>query len=227
MKRCITAAFLIVVCVVQAIAAGAETPTLEGNASPTLDDPGGAVAVVAASAPVDGRVAFVVQNGTNRSVRVSKVASVATSPGGGSVVGASTSRVVPARLAPGETAIGQLRFRGDTNLIGATLQWKVSARRTAASADPFRLEVADLVASPPLTGAVAQTLDFTLTNPHEQARLGPFRVQVVCLNEAGRPAVGAAREIARRRLAAGASFDASVSLSTLCPSYVVAATSRG
>jgi hypothetical protein len=220
-------AFVFTGALVTATATGAQTTSLQGNASPTLDDPNGAVAVVAAAAPVDGRVAFVVQNGTSRNVRISKVASVATSPDGGSVAGSSTSSVVPARLAPGETAIGQVRFRGDTTPIGASLKWKVESRTTATPADPFRLDVSDIVASPPLTGAVAQRLDFTLTNAHERARLGPFRVQVVCVNEAGRPAVGAARDIPHRRLGAGASLDASVSLSTLCPNYVMAATSRG
>lgn len=202
--------------------AHAQTASLEGNATPVLEDPAGAVAVVAAAAPFEGRVAFVVENGTNHSVKIRSVASGATSASGGAAVRVSTTDVVPARLAPGETAIGQVRWRAGTLATDATVTWQVEATRTAATADPSRLVAGNFVLSAPRVGRVAQTLTFDVTNPHDAPRFGPLEARVLCLNEARRPVLLAPLDVRHRRLRSGASTPVTVPMGELCPSYVVA-----
>jgi len=209
-----------------AAAAHAQTASLQGNAVPTLEDAGGKVAVVASSAPLDGRVAFIVENGTDHPVRIRSVASGATSVGGATALRASTADVVPHRLAPGETAIGQVRWRAGTLEADATITWNVKARRTAAPSDPGRLDADEFVLSPPLAGRVAQTLAFDVTNPHGGPRFGPLATRVLCLNEASRPVLLVARDVQHRRLRSGASTPVTVDMVELCPSYLVAVASR-
>ncbi|MET0628012.1 MAG: hypothetical protein ABW033_06100 [Acidimicrobiia bacterium] len=208
------------------VAAAQTSPSLQGNAVPTLDDSGGKVAVVASSAPVDGRVAFIVENGTGHPVRIRSVASGATSVGGARALRASTTDVVPHRLAPGETAIGQVRWRSGTLEADATITWNVEARRTAARTDPGRLDASGFVLSPPLAGRVAQTLTFDVANPHDAPRFGPLQTRVLCLNEASRPVLLVARSEQQGRLRAGASTPVTVDMLELCPSYLVAVASR-
>ena len=98
---------------------------LDGNATPTVDTSPGAVAVVASSAPVKGHVAFVVANGTEKSVRIVRVTALASQSGGAQALQASTTAVAPIVLAPGEQAIGQVAFRAKTLAADATFTWKV------------------------------------------------------------------------------------------------------
>jgi hypothetical protein len=206
--------------------ASAATSSLQGNATPVLDDPAGQVAVVSASAAVDRRVAFVVQNGTDHWVRVVTVTGAAANPSGSSAARATTGDAVPARLAPGDTAIGRLRFRPGTLEPGASFTWRVDARRTDVDEDPVRLVASDFELSSAMTGKVAQTLELTVTNPHDTARFGPLPLQVLCVNEAGRPALGYALEVGRRRLDAQKSVQVTVAMRYLCPSYLVGVASR-
>ncbi len=202
----------------------AAVPALTGNAPMNVDlVPPGEVGVVAASAPVRNRVAFVVENGSDTTVRLKKVTAVAESASGTQATRASTKAVAPARLAPGERAIGRVRFRRDTIDLAPTLTWQVRTTRAPSSPDPTRLAVEDLVLSPPKGAVVAQTLDMTLTNPQTTSLSRPFRVEVMCLNEAGRPAVLATARVTRKKLAAGASTDVTAKLRELCPSFVVGA----
>ena len=200
------------------------TPALTGNAPVSVDPvPPGEVAVVAASAPVRNRVAFVVENGTDAPVRVVRVTAVAERASGTQATRASTVDVVPVRLAPGERAIGQVRFPRDTIDLAPVLTWEVRSTRAPSDPDPTRLAVDDLELSPPLGAVVAQTLDLSVTNPHSRKVAGPLVVQVLCVNEAGRPAVLARTKVARGALRAGASVPVTVELRELCPSYVVGA----
>ena len=164
-----------------------------------------------------------VQNGTEQSARVVKVTAVAAQPDGTQAAKSSTTDVVPSRLAPGETAIGEIRFRAGSIAADPQLTWKVRATRAPSSDDPVRLEAGAFVLSPPMAGPVAQTLDLDVTNPHEHALAGPIEVKVLCLGEAGFPALAASTEKARKTLRAGASAHVTVKLRELCPSYVVAA----
>lgn len=225
-------ALVVALVVVLGAPAGAATdvalPALTGNAPLAVDPvPAGEVAVVAWSAPVRNRVAFVVENGSDSSVRVARVTAVAERVTGTQATRASTTAVVPGRLAPGERAIGQVAFRPGTIDLAPTLTWQVRSARAASAPDPTRLAVDDLVLSPPRDDTVAQTLDLTLGNPRSRAVRGPFRVQVLCLNEAGRPAVLAAATVKGRSLGAGATRPVTVSLRELCPSHVVGAGARG
>jgi hypothetical protein len=221
-------AMLVVMTVVGAtvVTAHAQTASLQGNAIPTLDDPAGAVSVVAASAPFEDRVAFVVENGTNHPVRIRSVASGATSASGAAAVRVSTSDVVPARLAPGETAIGQVRWRAGTLAAGETVTWHVNAKRTAAAADPARLDAVAFVLSAPSVGRVAQTLTFDATNPHDAPRFGPIEARVLCMNEASRPVLLVSVDVKHGRLRSGASAPVTVPMRELCPSYVAAVAAR-
>jgi len=204
--------------------ASASPPDLTANAPVTTDPvPAGEVAVVAASAPVNDRIAFVVQNGTDGTVRVARVTAFGTRAGGTQVSRATTRSVVPVRLAPGERAIGRVRFRANSIGPAPELTWEVRSTQAPAVADPTRLAVLDPVLSPPQGGAVAQTLDLTVENPQARARRGPVVTKVLCLNEAGRPAVLVSKTTKRARVAAGATVPVTVKLRELCPSWAVGA----
>jgi hypothetical protein len=229
-RRTVVALFALVGVAVVASPAGAvatdpaAVPALTGNAPVAVDPvPPGEVAVVAASAPVRDQVAFVVENGSDATVRVVKVTAVAERSTGTQATRASTTAVAPARLAPGERAIGRVTFRRGTIDLAPTLTWEVRTARAAASPDPTRLAVGDLVLSPPKGAVVAQTLDLTLTNPQTRALSRPFVVEVLCLNEAGRPAVLARAGVGRTKLGAGKSTPVTAELRELCPSFVVGA----
>jgi hypothetical protein len=196
---------------------------LDGNATPTVDASPGAVAVVASSAPVKGKIAFVVANGSEQSVRIVRVTALASQTGGAQVLQASTTAVAPLVLAPGEQAIGQVTFRARTLAADASITWRVSARPVTSTTDPSRLAVGNLVLSPPKSGAVAQTLTLDATNSSAKTIKGPLTAQVVCLNEAGRPAVAASTAVERANVRAGATVPLTVKFTELCPSYVVAA----
>src|SRR5262249_5318013 len=89
-------------------AARAAGPTVpgapQGKVRPTTQPVTG-VALVAASAPVDGRVALLVHNGTGRPVRVDRIDVTATSSGGALVTSARTKLSYPQLLVPDETAL--------------------------------------------------------------------------------------------------------------------------
>ena len=199
-------------------------PDLTANAPLTTDPvPTGEVAVVAASAPVRDRIAFVVQNGSDGVVRLARVTAFATRSGGTQVSRASTRTVVPVRLAPGERAIGKVRFRANTIGPAPALTWEVRSTRAPSAPDPTRLAVRDAVLSAPQGGAVAQTLRFTAENPQARRLRGPVVTKVLCLNESGRPAVLASATTKRARLAPGATMPVTVELRELCPSWAVGA----
>jgi hypothetical protein len=200
------------------------TPDLTGNAAVTVGPvPSGEVAVVAESAPVRNRVAFVVENGSDASVRIAKVTGFAERSSRTQATRASTTDVVPLRLAPGERAIGQVAFPRGTIDVAPSLTWNVRSTRAPSTPDPTRLAISDLVLSGPQGGAVAQTLAFTATNPQTRALRGPVVTKVLCVNEAGVPAVLAAATTSRATLRPGADRAVTVKLRELCPSYVVAA----
>jgi hypothetical protein len=223
-----TPGFLLVLLLVSAgvVAGAAPAGALEGNATPTLDPVNGKVAVAASSAPVRDRVAFIVVNGTDAPVRVRKVSAVAAQSEGSRVIRATTKAVVPIVLDPGEAGLGEVAFRSGSLRPDATFVWDVDTTRAPTGGDAAALEVSDFVLSLPMTGAVAQTLSFDVANAGSTAVKGPISAQVVCLNEAKRPALVASTTVRRSSVRPGVAVPVTLKLRELCPSYVVAARGR-
>jgi hypothetical protein len=197
-----------------------------GDANPSLDPvPAGKVAVVAASAPADGKVAVIVQNGTDHPVAAVRVRGAATSGGGGVATSTRRVAVVPSRLAPGSYGFAALDFRRQGVPAGAELTYRVTARRAASAADPQALGVGALARSAPMSGPVAQTLAFPVTNATGRAAKGPIRATVMCFNEAGKPVNVTTAKVRAEGLAKGATFTGTVRLAQLCPAALVMARS--
>jgi hypothetical protein len=106
-----------------------------------------------------------------------------------------------------------------------TLAFEVKTGKVRRS-DPVPLATGSFVLSPPGTGAVAQTLDLVVTNGSTRDVDGRVDLRVVCLDEAGTPAVAASGSAKKAKLAPGATIPASVDLTLLCPVYVVGAEGR-
>jgi hypothetical protein len=203
------------------IAAAAPAPA--GNVTPVLDAANGAVAVVASSAPVDGRVAVVVQNGKAQPVRGVRVTAVATRPDGGLVTRGAAHALVPSTLAPGAVALGIVDFSPHEVAPDSTITFSVKSRRAASAASATALATSNFRLSAPQTGKVAQTLRMTLTNPGSRTVGGPVDVVVVCFNEASRPAVATDAQLPAAPIRPGRRRDATVKLQLLCPTYLAAA----
>ena len=203
--------------------AGSEV-ALAGNVVPALGAaPAGKVAVVAAGAAVDGRVAAIVQNATSAPVHNLRVSGTATRADGGAVTAATTGSVVPSTLAPGAYGLLVLDFAKVGVAPGASVHFRVKSTEAPSSTDPRLLTVGNLQLSAPLTGRVAQYLDVTVTNPGTRAVRGPLRITVMCFDEAAKPVTVASTRVRRAKLAAGKSVHASVPLTSLCPTYQVGA----
>jgi hypothetical protein len=207
--------------------AGAQTPTTvnpAGNVTPTTTQAKG-VAVVAQSAPVDGRVALLVQNATTKPVRLDRVTAVATSADRSVVIGARTTKAYPEVVAPTQLALASVRFRAKDLAANPNPTLAVKVRSTAVSTARARrvLSVGGLVLSPPQTGTVAQTMQATLTNPTTAWTARRPEVAVMCFGEASTPTTFTSARAPARKLAPGKTASASVPLATLCPTYLVAA----
>jgi hypothetical protein len=204
--------------------AGVVNDGLGGNVTPRLDPaPTGTVAVVASGAPVDGKVAVIVQNGTAGPVDSVRVRGTATRADGGSATSARTATLVPAVLAPGAYGLGVLDFRKNALAPGAQIAFDVTSSKAKSPTDPALLAVGDFLLSAPLTGSVAQRLDLIVTNPGRRAVRGPLTVTVMCFGESARPVTVATVAVKRSRLGAGKSVPVSVPLASLCPTYQVGA----
>jgi hypothetical protein len=209
--------------VAQSAAAVAPPPPPRGNVVPTLDAvPSGTVGVAAASAPVEGRVAVLVQNAETRPVRFVRVTGTAMLPDGRSAH-ATTADIVPSKLVPGAIGVGLLRFRPRHVRGNPTLAFRVKASRSRSDNARDALDVRDITLTAPLRGTIAQRLNLTVFNPGKHAVRGPARVRLVCFGESGRPTGGIDRVKAVHRLAAGAAVDVRINLRDLCPSYLLVA----
>jgi len=202
--------------------AGAPDPGLAGNVVPRLDAvPTGTVGVAAAAAPVDGKVAIIVQNGTASPVDRVRVRGTTAAPDG-AVVHSRTNTLVPAVLAPGAYGLAALDFKRDS-APGASVSLDVKSSRSKSAADRALLAVGAFDLSAPLAGPSAQRLDLTVINPRGAVVHGPFSVTVMCFTEAARPAVVATSELKLSRLGPGKSVAMSVPLEYVCPTYLVGA----
>ena len=209
-----------------AVPAGAADTTSpgapQGNVVPTLETATG-VAVVAQSAPVDGQVALLVHNGTAKPVRIDLVTGVATSAEGGLAVRARAVKAFPQVLAPDQLALTVVKFRGK----GIAADTKITAKVRSTPVSTMRaqrvLSVGGLVLSPPMTGAVAQTMQATLTNATTSWTALLPETAVMCFGEAGTPTTFSSARAKVRRVAPATTASATVPLTSLCPSYLVAA----
>jgi hypothetical protein len=199
------------------------TPT--GNVQPALDAVTGKVAVAASGAPVDDQVAVIVANGTTRAARVELITATATTGGGATAVRARTVSTYPTVIGPGAYALAVVKFRKNTVPLDATMTFRVRSTRAKSAADRRALAVSNLVLSPPLTGAVAQTLGATVTNPSTTRTARLPRVAAMCFNEASKPVTMTTARLDVAKLAPAKAAPASVPLTLLCPTYLVAASS--
>jgi hypothetical protein len=204
-------------------AAGSTVPGApQGNVTPSTQ-PATGVALVAASAPVDGRVALLLHNGTSRPVRITRVDASATSSGGALATSARTAATFPQVLAPDELALATVTFRkrglGTEPVVAA----KVHSRPVSTARSARVLSVGDLVLSSPQSGAVAQTMRATLSNATASWTARNPEAAVMCFGEAGTPTTITTARAPARRVAPGKSIATTVELSSLCPTYLVAA----
>jgi hypothetical protein len=223
---------LLVLLALAPIAAGAQTATSpdatrgapQGNVTPTTT-PAKGVAAVAQSALVDGRVAVLVQNATTKAVRIQRITAVASSADGSVATKATSVKAYPQVVAPGELALTSVRFRAKALAVDPNAQPKVKVRSTPVSSARAQrvLSVGGLALSAPQTGPVAQTMQATLTNSTRAWKAPRPEAAVMCFGEAGNPTTFAAAPASARRVAPGASVAATVPLTTLCPTYLVAA----
>jgi len=204
-----------------AFAATAGAPV--GNVAPVVAPASGKVGVGAISAPVDGRVAVLVQNGSTKTARVDLVTVTATTPDGGTVVRARSLEAFPQVLAPGELSLASVKFRAGDVAPGATMAAKIRSRPVKAARAARSLVVSNLALSPPQTGAVAQTMTATVTNPTSSWTARAPKVAVMCFGEATNPVALATARPTTAKLAPGKQVTVAVPLATLCPTYLVAA----
>jgi hypothetical protein len=226
--RPLVVAVLLGVALATSPAAGATPPPAavpHGNVEPALEGVNGKVVVATSGAAVDDRVAVIVENGTRHPVRVGSVIATATRGGGATVTRARTVATYPRVLAPGAYALGVVKFRRDGAPADATLQFRVASRRVRSSTDRRALVTGDFVLSSPMTGAVAQTLGATVTNPSGARTARAPRAVVMCFSEARTPVTLTTARLDVAKLGPKQAATASVPLATLCPAYLVAATS--
>jgi hypothetical protein len=194
----------------------------QGNVTPTLQ-PAKGVAVVAQSAPVDGRLALLLQNATTRPVRVDLLTVVAVRTDGGAAIRARAVKTYPQVVAPDQLALTSVRFRVKQLTPDVTFTTKVRSTPVSTARASRVLSVGDLALSAPQTGAVAQTMRASLTNTTTSWTAKLPDTAVMCFGEAGTPTTFATARASARRIAPGKTTPASVPLATLCPTYLVAA----
>jgi hypothetical protein len=194
-----------------------------GNAGPALGPSDGRVSAAATSAPVDDRVAVLIRNGSTKTARVDLVTVTATSRDGGTVVKARSLEAFPQVLAPGELALASVKFRAGDVAPGAAIAAKIRSTPVGAARAARALTVGNLALSPPQTGSVAQTMTTTVSNPTSSWPARSPKVAVMCFGEATNPVAVATAPLTKARLAPGKQTSVSVPLSTLCPTYLVAA----
>ncbi len=196
----------------------------QGNVNPVLEPVTG-LGVAGTAAAVDDRVAVLLQNGGNETARVDLVTATATSRDGASVTRARSVEAFPQVLAPGELSLASVAFRANGVPPGATVVVKVRSTPVTEAKASRALAVSGLALSAPQTGDVAQTLAATLTNPTGTWTARSPRVAVMCFGESRQPSGITTVRAGVAELAPGQQASVSVPLATLCPTYLVAATS--
>jgi len=118
----------------------------QGNVTPTLQ-PAKGVAVVAQSAPVDGRLALLLQNATTRPVRVDLLTVVAVRTDGGAAIRARAVKTYPQVVAPDQLALTSVRFRVKQLTPDVTFTTKVRSTPVSTARASRVLSVGDLAFS--------------------------------------------------------------------------------
>ena len=213
---------LVVAVLATGVAHAASAGAPVGNVEPALAPVTG-VAAAATSAAVDDRVAVLIQNAGTRVARVDLVTATATTAEGGSVTRARSVRSFPQVVAPGELALASVQFRRNGVPPGATVMVKVRSTPVKAARVSRALAVSGPVLSAPQTGPVAQTLDATLANGTTNWTARDARVAVMCFGESREPSTIATARPKPRVIAPGKQATVRVPLTTLCPTYLVAA----
>jgi hypothetical protein len=205
-------------------AAAPTAPTApQGNVTPNFQPATNEVAAVANSAPVDGRIGVLLQNGTSSPARVEAVVVTAARADGGQTSRARSIAAYPQVLAPGELALAAVQFRPRDVAPGASFTVNVRTTPVSSARVTRGLGASNLVLSAPKTGRVAQTLRATLTNVSTSWTARRPDAAVMCFGEAGTPTTFAHARASARRIAPGKAALVSVPLTSLCPSYLVAA----
>jgi hypothetical protein len=196
----------------------------QGNVTPTTT-PAKGVAAVAQSAPVDGRVAVLVQNATEKPVRIDRITAVVISADRSVATKATTRKAYPQYLEPDELALAMVKFRAKALEGNPNPQprIKVTSTRVSNHRAGHVLAVSGVMLSAPQTGAVAQTMQATLTNATKHWKARRPRMAVMCFGEAANPTTFASARVSEKRVSPGESVTATVPLATLCPTYLVAA----
>ena len=159
----------------------------QGNVTPSAPATTrmGAAAV---SAPTDGVIAVLLQNGTSTPRRIDRINAVATRVDGGRATKARSGHCVPPGGRAGRVALASVKFRT-----------RRSCRRRPGRGDGAEhagvgapraqraLSVGGLVLSAPQTGAVAQTMQATLTNGTTSWTARAPEAAIICFGEAGKP----------------------------------------
>jgi hypothetical protein len=194
----------------------------QGNVTPALQ-PTTRVAVVAQSAPVDGRVALLLHNATTRPVRIDVLTAVATRTDGGAATRARTVKTYPQVVGPDQLALASVTFRARKSALGAAITVNVRSTPVSMARAAKVLSIGDLALSAPATGAVAQTMRATLTNRTHSWTARLPDTAVMCFGEASTPTTFTSARASARRITPGRAAPASVPLTALCPTYLVAA----
>ena len=85
------------------------------------------------------------------------------------------------------------------------------------------LEVREALLSRAMEGPVAQQMAVTVANLGAKTYTGPITVTVMCFGEARNPAFVTTTTVKKAKVASGATTPATVDLSSLCPKYLVGA----
>jgi hypothetical protein len=213
---------LVVTVLANAVAHAATAGAPVGNVEPALVPVTG-VAAAATSAAVDDRVAVLIQNAGTRAARVDLVTATATTAEGGAVTRARSVEAFPQVVAPGELALASVQFRRNGVPPGATVVVKVRSTPVKAARASRVLAVSGPVLSAPQTGPVAQTVDATVANGTTNWTARAARVAVMCFGESREPSTITTARPRPRVVAPGKQAKVRVPLTTLCPTYLVAA----
>jgi hypothetical protein len=201
---------------------GAAAGAPRGNVTPTLQPTQG-VGVAAQSAPTDGRVALVLRNPTDEPVRIQLIRAVASRAESGFAARATSAAAFPQIVAPGGISLAAVSFRRTDLRPTDQMTFKVKSTQVSGARSARVVSVGDLVLSPMQTGAVAQTMTTSVTNPTSSWTAARPEAAVVCFGQAGNPSTFASARASTRRIKPGAGTTVTVPLTSLCPSYLVAA----
>jgi hypothetical protein len=211
------------------------TPYLQGNMSPTLPagDPR-KIAVLAVGPQAvnfgspSNSVALVIRNNTCSPVTHVEVTATVRSSTGALVASANSQGIEPPTLGPGEVGIGHL-YLGSQALLPTGVQYTF----TTAGQKSFGV-LKDYLAGLKMTGSnetTQQSGDLTIPNvigtvlnPRKATVTGPFGVDVVCLDQTGKPLgeAGGFANAAGDSLPAGgsASFTVPIYATSTCPIFL-------